>query len=106
MSKIFSFALMLIATLSLAHAQATPPIPLPKPLANSNGEVVGTWTSLGNKLYLRDKQGAFLVTVEIAKDGTRKVYDWEGRVIPTDEAMKWVDQLPTNVTPEQTGEPQ
>lgn len=82
-------AIFTLAMLNVASAQGLlmPPseIKLPKTgnlINNATREVIGTVTFLGNRAYLRDKDGKPLGTVVYNKDGTRTAYDDSGKVIP------------------------
>ena len=74
-------ALFTIAMLTTASAQYAP---LPKTINLHNKatkEPLGTATLSGNRIYLRDKDGAHYATIETAPDGTRTMYDASGKVL-------------------------
>jgi len=91
-------AFTLLWSLGVVRAQTSlilPPnlsIPLTVPLTdNKDGKQIGTATFSDNHIYLRHSNGEFMATVEIARDGTRTLYDPHGKII---------DQLPGVKLPE------
>jgi len=74
-------ALFSIAMLATASAQY-PPLPATVQLHNkATKEPIGTATFSGDRIYLRDKDGAHYATIELNKDGTQTMYDASGKVV-------------------------
>ena len=48
---------------------------------NTKGEVLGTVTNSGGRLYLRNTQGELVATIVFEQDGTRTIYDPNGKVL-------------------------
>src|SRR5215467_6235303 len=79
--------LFVIAMLTMAQAQ-TPPednfgrmLAPTGPFTNKDGKVIGTATTFGNRIYVRDLKGELFMTIVIDRDGTRTIYDPHGKVI-------------------------
>jgi hypothetical protein len=80
--------IILLALILPATAQGYM-LPTVLPLVNNTTkEVIGTATLWGGKMVLRKSDGTFIATVIVDKDGTRTLYDENGKVL---------DQLPGNV---------
>lgn len=74
-------AVFIIAMLTTASAQY-PPLPQTVKLHDkATKEPLGTATFSDNRIYLRDKNGEHYATIEIAPDGTQKMYDPSGNVL-------------------------
>ena len=69
-----------IAMLTAASAQGIA-LPQTAPLTDTEGKVIGTATTLGGRVYLRDLKGEHFATIMIGKDGTRMHYDPSGKVL-------------------------
>lgn len=74
-----AISIIFIAGILLARAQS--PMPRTVPLVNKSGEVVGTATLSGLRLYLRDKDGELIATIVLERNGTRTLYDPHGKVL-------------------------
>jgi hypothetical protein len=84
-------ALTLIMT-TAAMAQMLMPTQLPTTLPlidNNTKETIGTATLWGGKMVLRKTNGEFIATVVFEPNGTRTMYDENGKIL---------DQLPSKIT--------
>ena len=69
-------ALLMLTTTAVAQ--------IPKTVDwKENGQVIGTATFSGDRIYLRDLKGAHVVTIVVEKDGNTTIYDPSGNVINT-----------------------
>ncbi len=83
-----TFIIVLILLLA-APAVAQRPLPTTLPLIDNNTkETIGTATLWGRKMVLRKTDGTFIATIAIEPDGTRKMFDENGKIL---------DQIPPNV---------
>jgi len=48
---------------------------------DKNGTVIGSTTLIGNRIYMRDLKGEHVATIVFEKDGTRTIYDPNGKVL-------------------------
>ena len=77
--KLLIVALIL---LMIAPAMAQMSMPTTLPLTNNKtGETIGTATLFGNRMVLRKSNGEFIATVVIERDGSKTLYDENGKVL-------------------------
>ena len=72
----------IISTLLLMLAMtvaATAQMPRTVPMHDVNGKPAGTATFSGNRIYLRDIDGKLFVQIVVDADGTRTMYDANGK---------------------------
>ena len=85
----YVIALTTLAMITTASAQG---INLPTatgPLtSNQTGEVIGTVTRWGDRFTMRDLKGELIGTLVIEPDGTRTLYDANGKVTDTIPSKK------------------
>ena len=73
---------LMLALATAASAQVPmPPTTKPGMITNSAGEIIGTATAFGNRIFLRDSKGELFATIQVDKDGTRTMYDPSGKVL-------------------------
>lgn len=78
---------IMLATVTLAQAQQ-PNMPRTIKLHNNaTGEPVGTITMSGNSAYLRNKDGEHIYTIVRGPNGTRTIYDPNGKEVD-EQALK------------------
>lgn len=51
------------------------------PFTNKDGKVIGTATTWGNHIYVRDLKGEIVMTIVLDADGTRTLYDPNGKIL-------------------------
>jgi hypothetical protein len=74
------FPLALLLGIVPAAAQL-PPLPQTVPVHNPAGEVIGTATADGNRVYIRDKKNEHIYTFVVEADGTKRVFDPNGKLL-------------------------
>ena len=78
------------AAAQMTMVPISPQLPTTMPLFDNNTkETIGTATQWGNRIVLRKTDGTFIATIVFERDGTRNMYDEDGKVL---------DQIPGNVT--------
>ena len=79
-------AFILLAATPVWAQQMT--LPTTGTWTNTKGEVIGTVTNAGGRLYMRDLKGEHVATIVFEKDGTRTIYDPSGKVLDQIKAEK------------------
>lgn len=71
----------LLVAMSTTVAAQSMPLPRTGPWTDANGEVIGTVTIDGLRMYLRTTEGKLVVTIVIGADGTKTMYDPDGKIL-------------------------
>lgn len=73
---------------NIAAAQYTAEIPKTVPIIDDNGKTVGTATRSENRIYLRNTDGELTATIVLENDGTKTMYDPNGKVLDEEQSKK------------------
>lgn len=58
-----------------------PPLPLTVPLTDPSGKHTGTATISGDRTYIRNLKGEHVSTIVIGRDGSKTLYDPNGKIL-------------------------
>lgn len=75
----FLQTVLLLATVTTAQAQSS--WPATGTWTDTKGNTLGTVTHSGNRLYMRNTKNELVATVIFDPDGTRTIYDPNGKVL-------------------------
>jgi hypothetical protein len=81
--KSYAFILTLLLTTPALAQWPNPEWPRTVPSTDAMGNINGSATVSGNRVYLRDRNGKHIATMVIAPDGSRTVYNPSGKLIET-----------------------
>jgi hypothetical protein len=79
--KSYAFTLTLLFTTPAWAQWPYPDWPRTVPSTDAAGNINGSATVSGNRVYLRDKNGKLIATMVIELDGSKTVYDPSGKII-------------------------
>jgi hypothetical protein len=82
------FIVLAITLALIAPAVAQHVMPRTVPLMGKDGQQIGTATFAGPRIFLRDNKNEIFVQIVIEPDGTRTMYDPNGKVLDRIEPKK------------------